>query len=80
MQEIIKNITTPPKSLQPADSEKINKLLDEINSIKGLFNNALNLTEGVLSETINVEEYNRINNKLIELENAVMNLTMLTGK
>jgi len=45
-----------------------------------LFNNALNLTEGVLSETINVEEYNRINNKLIELENAVMNLTMLTGK
>lgn len=80
MQEILKNMTTPPKSLQPADTEKIDKLLKEIDSIKGLFNNALNLTEGVLVESVNVEEYNRINNRLIELENAVMNLTMLTGK
>ncbi len=78
--EIIKNISSPPRSMQPAEAEKIESLLREIDSVKELFNNALNLTEGVLNESVNVEEYNRINNRLIELENAVMNLTILAGK
>lgn len=78
--EIIKNISSPPRSMQPADAEKIESLIKEIDSVKELFSNALNLTEGVLSESVNVEEYNRINNRIIELENAVMNLTILAGK
>ncbi len=78
--EIIKNISSPPRAMQPAEAEKIESLLREIDSVKELFNNALNLTEGVLNESVNVEEYNRINNRLIELENAVMNLTILAGK
>lgn len=78
--EIIKNISSPPRSMQPADAEKIESLMKEIDSVKELFNNALNLTEGVLNESVNVEEYNRINNRIIELENAVMNLTILAGK
>lgn len=80
IQEAISNISAPPKSQQPADSEKIDKLLNDVDSIKSLFNNAVNLTEDVLNAQINIEEYNKISNSLIELENAVMNLTMLTGK
>jgi metallo-beta-lactamase family protein len=68
------------KSIQPADTEKIDNLLKDIDSVKKLFNNALNLTQGSLNYDVNAEKYNDISNRLIELENALMNLTILAGR
>lgn len=75
-----KNIQDFSKLIQAADTEKIDNLLRDIESVKELFNNTLNLTQGSLNDDVNVEKYNDINNRLIELENALMNLTILAGR
>jgi metallo-beta-lactamase family protein len=45
-----------------------------------LFENALKLTEGNLKKDINLDSLNKINNNIIEIENEIINLTMLNGK
>lgn len=78
--ELTRYIQEFPDAIQAAGAEKIDNLLKDIESVKKLFNNALNLTQGSLNDKVNVEKYNDINNRLIELENALMNLTIISGR
>lgn len=78
--ELSRNIQEVPDAIQVAGAEKIDNLLKDIESVKKLFNNTLYLTQGSLSDNVNVEKYNDINNRLIELENALMNLTIISGR
>ncbi len=68
------------KCLQPASKEKIDELLNEIVKLKELFQDSLLLTEESLNNNINVEDFNIINNKILEIEKNIVNLTMLSGK
>lgn len=68
------------KCLEPADKEKVKELQDEIVKLKETFEKSLSNTEDFLSKDINIEEFNKINNKIIELEKNIVNLTMLSGK
>lgn len=72
--------TVTDKSLLPADREKIKELQQQIEEIKGLFTNTLSFTESHLNDDINIEEFNKVKNSILELENDVYNLTMLSGK
>lgn len=78
--ELNKHIQEFPNAVQIAGDEKINNLLMDIESVKRLFTNALSLTHGSLNDKVDVEKYNNINNKLIELENTLMNLTIISGR
>lgn len=78
--ELSRNIQEVPDVIQVAGAEKIDNLLKDIESVKKLFNNTLYLTQGSLSDNVNVEKYNDIHNRLIELENALMNLTIISGR
>lgn len=80
VRELTRYIQEFPDAIQAAGAEKIDNLLKDIESVKKLFNNAVNLTQGSLNDNVNVEKYNDINNKLIELENALMNLTIISGR
>jgi len=68
------------KEIETATEEQINELTKDVEKLKILFENALKLTEGQLKKDINVESINKINNNIIEIENEIMNLTMLNGK
>jgi metallo-beta-lactamase family protein len=80
VRELTRYIQEFPDAIQIAGAEKVDTLLKDIESVKKLFNNALSLTQGSLNDNVNVEKYNDINNRLIELENALMNLTIISGK
>lgn len=80
VRELTRYIQEFPDAIQVAGVEKINNLLKDIEDVKELFNNALNLTQGSLSDNVNAEKYNDIGNRLIELENALMNLTITFGR
>jgi len=68
------------KDIETATEEQIKQLTKDVEKIKILFENALKLTEGQLKKDMNVESINKINNNIIEIENEIMNLTMLSGK
>lgn len=68
------------KDIENATEEQIKELTKDVEKLKILFENALKLTEGQLKKDINVESINKINNNIIEIENEIMNLTMLSGK
>ncbi len=80
IRELTKHVQEFPNAIQIAGDEKINNLIKDIESVKGLFNHALSLTHESLNNKVDVEKYNEINNRLIELENALMNLTIISGK
>lgn len=69
------------KSLEKANKKQIEVLIKEVKELRDLFSNAIELTEGYLTEEgIKVDSLNRINNNIIELEHEILNLTMLSGK
>lgn len=68
------------KEIETATEEEIKELTKNVEKIKILFENALKLTEGQLKKDMKVESINKINNNIIEIENEIMNLTMLSGK
>jgi len=68
------------KDIETATEEQIKELTKDVEKLKILFENAVKLTEGQLKKDINVESINKINNNIIEIENEIMNLTMLSGK
>lgn len=78
--ELSRIIQENPDAIQVAGAEKIDTLLKDIETVKKLFNNTLYLTQDSLNDNVNVEKYNDINNRLIELENALMNLTIISGR
>ena len=68
------------KDIEAATEEQIKELTKDVEKLKVIFENAVKLTEGQLKKNINVESINKINNNIIEIENEIMNLTMLSGK
>jgi len=63
-----------------ANEEQIKELTKDVEELRTLFDNALKLTEGNLKKEMNVDSLNKINNNIIEIENEIINLTMLYGK
>lgn len=73
----------PMMELDPVQLQKLKKELQEdLNSLRELFYNAVSLTEKSLEtdSTIMFEKYREINNRILELENELMNLAALSGK
>lgn len=80
VRELTRSIQEIASSTKSTSSEKIYDLSKEIELVKELFDNAVNLTQGSLNESLDVEKYNDIKNRLIEIENALMNLTIISGR
>lgn len=57
----------------------INDLLADIDELKELFDIAYTRTKEHLSGNISIDDYKKINNTIIDLENEVIDLTMLTN-
>jgi uncharacterized protein (DUF952 family) len=74
--------TEEEKPLENTLSEEtVKELLEEIRSIKGLFEKSVDLIEGFIhSETATAADYNKIGNLLLNLESDLVNLTALGGK
>lgn len=68
------------KIIEKANEEQIKELTKDVEELRSLFENALKLTEGNLKKDINLDSLNKINNNIIEIENEIINLTMLNGK
>ena len=74
-------LDTSIKELQKAKEEHIKELLNDVENLKKAFENALKNTEGYLKEqAIDSDEFNKINNNILSLENEIMNLTMISTK
>lgn len=58
----------------------INDLLDDINELKQIFDVAVDRTRSHVNKNISLEDYKKINNTIIDLENELINLTMLTNE
>lgn len=64
-----------------AKQDQITDLFKEIEKLKITFDKTLSNTEGYLkNENINIEEYKKINNNILSLENEILNLSMLSSK
>lgn len=69
------------KQKEQAKDEQIQELLKEVESLKKAFENALKNTEGFLKgEVIDNDEFNKINNNILSLENEIMNLSIISAK
>jgi metallo-beta-lactamase family protein len=61
--------------------KKIIKLTEDVEKLRKLFDDALKLTQNHLNnENIKKESLIKINNNILELENEILNLTILSGK
>lgn len=58
----------------------INNLLADIDELKEIFYVAVEGTKKHLKENITLEDYKKINNTIIDLENELINLTMLSNE
>jgi len=62
-------------------SKHIDELLNEVENLKKIFENALKNTEGYLNgQDIDKDKFIKINNNILSLENEIMNLTMINTK
>lgn len=57
----------------------VNDLLNDVEELKKLVDAAVERTKVYLEKNINIEDYKKINNSVIDIENEVINLTMLTN-
>ncbi len=70
-----------PEHTRGAVNEKLLKdLAAEIQELRKTFDIAAKRAEKYLEENIDIENYKKINNSIIDLENEIINLTMLTNK
>ncbi len=74
----LKRITEEENEL--IEIEKVHQLKEKLNELKELFNKTTDITDGSLKEELTKKEYNKINNRIIELEKSIVNLTMSSGK
>ncbi len=58
----------------------ISDLLTDVDELKQIFDVAFERTKKHVKENINMEDYKKINNTIIDLENELINLTMLTNE
>jgi len=70
-----------PEHTRGAVNEKLLKdLAAEIQELRKTFDIAAKRAEKYLEENIDIENYKKMNNSIIDLENEIINLTMLTNK
>jgi len=62
------------------EAEKIQNLKEKLKELNELFKKTSEITDGNLKKELTEKEYNKINNKIIELEGSIVNLTMSSGK
>jgi len=81
VKEVVLEDTNAVIIRQNAKENQISDLLNEIEKVKKTFEIALNNTEGYLkNDIINIEEYKKINNNILSLENEILNLSILSSK
>jgi metallo-beta-lactamase family protein len=78
--EITEQVLSKDEKVQEVKIEQVQELLNEVEGLKKSFENALKITEGYLNGEVNIEEIKRINNNILNLENEIMNLTMISAK
>ncbi len=62
------------------NKKRITKLLNEIEELKTVFDVAIKRTKEQVNSNMDIEQYKKINNIIIDLENEIINLTMLSGE
>lgn len=73
----------PILDYEPIQMQKLKReLQNDLNNLRELFYNAVSLTEKTIDSdnTIFLEKYREIYNKILELENELMDLAVLSGK
>jgi metallo-beta-lactamase family protein len=78
--EITEQVLSKDEKVQEVKIEQVQELLNEVEGLKKSFENALKITEGYLNGEVNIEEIKRINNNILNIENEIMNLTMISAK
>ena len=64
-----------------AKEDQIAELLEEVEKLKSIFDKTLENTKGYLKkDSVNIDEYKEINNNIIDLEDEILNLSMLSSK
>lgn len=64
-----------------ADENQVEGLISDVDELKKLFEKALGKTEGYLKEeNISYDIYKKINNNILELENEIFNLSVISSK
>lgn len=71
---------TTEKVAEKANDAQVKELTKDVTELRKLFENALKLTEGSVKKDMELESLNKINNNIIEIENEIINLTMINGK
>lgn len=74
-----------PKSITLPYSNKVNEkrisdLSNDINELKEMFEIAVERAQVHIKENISIDDYKKINNAIIDLENEIINLTVMTSK
>lgn len=79
---ISRDYTKDDEKYKTVDRERqIKELTNDVAELKRLFENALKLTEGYINkDDIKSDSLNKINNNIKEIENEILNLTMLSGR
>lgn len=78
--EIIKEASEKRYTNDVADKKQIEELEKDVKELRELFERALKLTEVHLSQDVlKVDSLNKINNNIIEIENEILNLSMLAN-
>ena len=72
--------TSTPTTKGKVNEKLINDLLVDIDELKQIFDIATERVKNHLNGNINIDEYKKINNIIIDLENEVIDLTMLTNE
>lgn len=77
---IKEEVLNTDEKVQKAKVEQIQELLKEVEGLKKAFETALKNTEGYLKSEIDINEFKKINNNILSIENEIMNLTMISAK
>jgi metallo-beta-lactamase family protein len=71
--------TATAKTSAKVNVKLINDLKTDLEELKQIFNHSYDNTKKYLEGNISIEDYKKINNTIIDLENELINLTMLTN-
>ncbi|MDF2949421.1 MAG: fold metallo-hydrolase [Sedimentibacter sp.] len=71
--------TASVKSSAKVNIKLINDLMTDLDELKEIFNHSYDNTKKYMTGNISIEDYKKINNTIIDLENELINLTMLTN-
>lgn len=77
---IDEKINTNTISRNKANEKLVNNLLADIEELKEIFEVTQDRIKKHVTENISIEDYKKVNNAIIDLENDLINLTMITNE